>query len=818
MAEEKLYNVYPNPLASNEVKDSEKYGIEYGNFIVHEWLYGNDNSRYIKRKELFSYYESLRRNDVDVSKFKDILGINQDKAWTALDWTFVPIIPKFVDTIVDGFAVELFKIQAKGVDVASQKERFMYKRNLETKMLSKDLMAKFSQDVGIDVNPKGDIPDTSEELELHMELKYQTNKEIATEICVNKTLELNFWKETFNNIIQDITTFGVGATRNEVDQDKGIVQKRVDPKHLIYSFDQDETRDKRGCYYFAEVKILTVEEVKRQSNSKFSDEQLKKMASHYTGRFGNAAAVKEDNYADFNVEVIKFCFKTTRNEVYKKKYKGNIVEKEDTWQLHPDSKSKRIDGVFDVWYEGNLIPFADMIYGYKLMKHMVRPMSNINISHAPYCVYELNTPSMVARMEKFANEIQITVLKLQQLIATAKPQGAMIDIAALNDLNIGTGGLLEPIDAVDLYNQKGDLLWSSRNYEGDRNVAPPIQLLPNGIGQDLSQLINYYNQNVQMLYDVTGLNRVRDGSSPQAGALVGTQKIALAMSNNATKHIMNGALNILKNTAEIIVSRIQQMRLYGEELNKAIKGELGEKNVEVLQEANNLHLYEMSISIVVDMDEEERMDFNRLIEVALNNGILEIPDVIDLKATKNLKLANEYLKIKIKRRKREMQQMREREILLQSQSQAQAQIAVKNAEAQAAQTQMQADANKIQLETRVKAMLQAKDQEFQIMMENLKFQHEMQLKGLEVQANKELNKFKEDSKDKRTAIQATQQSKMVEQRNNQSPSIDFESQAELKAAMQASAPQELNPQIAPAPEGGTPENPERAMGTAELGM
>lgn len=817
---DKMYNVYPNPLAPNATKDSERYGIEYGNYIVHEWLYGGDNSRYIKRKEKFSYLESLRQNTVDVNKFKDILGINQDKAWTALDWSFVPIIPKFVDTIVDGFAIELFKVQAKGVDYASQDERSLYRKTLETEMLSKNFTEGFSKDLGMDLSSKTNAPDTEEELELHMQLNYQQDKEIASEICVNKILELNYWKETFNNILQDIVTFKVGASRNEIDQDKGIVQRYVNPKHLIYSSDPDNSRDKRGCYYFAEVKLLTIEELNRQSNGKFSEQDLKDMASGYSGRFGNAAQVKETNYSDFIIEVVKFCYKTTRNEVYKKKYKGNIIPKDDQWELHPNSKSKRIDGTYDVWYEGNLIPYSDKIYGYRLMKDMVRPMSNMNITHAPYCVYELNTPSMVERMEKFANEIQITILKLQQLIATAKPQGAMIDISALNDLNLGTGNLLSPMDVVDIYSQKGDLLWSSKNYEGDRVTIPPIQNLQNGIGQDLQQLINYYNQNLQMLYDVTGLNRVRDGSSPQAGALVGTQKIALAMSNNATKHILNGALTILKNSSEIIISRIQQMALYGQDLNTAIQGALGARNVKVLQEAKKLHLYEMSITIQVDMDEEDRMNFDNLIQVALTNGAIEIPDVIDLKATKNIKLASEYLKIKIERRKQRVQADKEQEIQMQAQAQAQAQIAVQQAEQQSVQVKMQLEQVKSQFDAQKEVMIMGKQAEMDVMMENLKHQHAMELAGLQVQANTELNKYKEGAKDNRTQIQATQQSSMIDQRTKDLPPTDFEMQARMKKEMEEQQQQpptgeQLNLSEPPTGEMGTPERP---ADTKEIGM
>lgn len=774
---DKTYDVYPDPLASNAVKDSEQYGIEYGRFIENDWLYGNDNSRYIRRKAEFSYYESLRDNTVNINKFKDILGINQDKAWTAIDWSFVPIIPKFIDTIVDGFPVELFKPLAEGVDYASQKERQLYRDTLETEMLSQDFAEQFSDATGVDFTSKVALPESSEELDLHMELNYQQDKEVAAEICIDKVLKDNFWDETFNHVIQDMVVFGVGAVRNEIDKDKGIVQRYVNPKHMIYSYDDTYTRDKRGCYYYAEVKILTVEEVNRQSNGKFTPEELKAIANNFTGRLDNEIEVRENNFYDFNVEVIKFCFKTTRNEVYKKKYKGNIVGKTDDWILHPASKSQRLEGTYDVWYEGNYIAYSEFIYGYQLMKDQVRPMSDVNKVLPPYTVYEINTPSMVKRMEKFANEIQITVLKLQQLIATAKPQGALIDIDALTDLNMGTGGLLDPIQVLDIYNQRGDLLYSSKNYDGERITVPPIQELANGIGQDLQQLINYYNQNLQMLYDVTGVNRVRDGSSNLTNQLVGTQQLALSQSNNATKHILNGAMNILKNVSEVIISRIQQMRLYGMELNRGLKSMLGERNVEVLQEANHLHLYEFSITIEVDIDEEERQEFNRLIEVALNNAAIEVPDVIDLKATKNLKLASEYLKLKINKRKREMQMMREREIQIQADAQAQAQIAVEQAKAEAAQMKMQEDQARLEFETRKEALLMGKKYEFDTMMENLRFQHELALKQLEVQSNKDLNKFKEDAKDNRTYKQAAQQSKMIDQRNKNMPAIDFEAQA-----------------------------------------
>jgi hypothetical protein len=778
---------FPNPFASNAEKDSETYGLGYGKFIEQEWLYGDSNSKYIKRKNRFQYLEDLRKNEVDVSKFKDILNINQDKAWTAIDWSFVPIIPKFVDVITDGFDSDLFKVLATGVDEVSQRERSQYKKNLETDMLTQDFSQQFSQDTGIDFTPKGYVPETPEELDLHMQMGYKQAREIASELIVDKVFKLNYWKETFNHVMQDIVTFRVGAVKNEVDKDYGIVQKYINPKYLIYSYDNENSRDKRGSYYYGEVKIVKVEDVKKAAPGKFTQEELQAMANNYTGRLGNGDAFRETEYLNFNVEIIKFCFKTTHNETYKKKYKSNLIKKDDTWELHPNSKSKKVSGTYDVWYEGNYVVGSNHIYGYRLMEDMIRPSDDINKVLPPYTVYETNTPSMVERMEKFANEIQITVLKLQQLIATAKPQGNLINIDALQEIDLGTGGLLKPIEALDIYNQRGDLLYAGRGIDGER-IDVPIQQLKNGIGSDLQQLMNYYNYNVQMLYDVTGLNRVRDGSAPTDRSGLGASRLALSMSNTATKHILNGALSILEREAQIVISRIQQMNIYGNEFDKSIKNALGRDNVQVLRDAYKLSEHKFDIDIEVAPTEEEKMELKDSLSMSVQSGAIDIPDKIDIEGTNNLKLANELLKIKIKKRRREDQQTKERQIALQGQSQAQAAQAQSQAAMQQKQVELQFDQQKQQFEAQMKAMLMSKEYELDALRDKQKFIYEKELKMMDNQVQYGKEKYKEDRKDKRTEIQATQQSEMIDQRTFDKPSKNFEAEGEMKRMFEQQVP------------------------------
>ena len=327
-----------------------------------------------------------------------------------------------------------------------------------------------------------------------------------------------------------------------------------------------------------------------------------------------------------------------------------------------------------------------------------------------------------------------------------------------------------------MFFQTGSVIGRSFTSEGDQNPGKvPIQQIQSGSGGNkIQSLITTYNYYLQMIRDVTGLNEARDGSMPDKNALVGVQKLAAANSNTATRHVLQSMLYLTAEAAECLSLRIADIIEYSPTRNAFIQA-IGAHNVATLDEMSKLHLYDFGIFIEMLPDEEEKAILESNIQAALQQQSIDLDDAIDLRNVRNIKLANQLLKVKRKKKLQRDQAMQQQNIQAQSQANQQAQLAAAQAEvqknqaltqqkAQLAQAQSQIDMQKMMAESELKKQLMA-----------LEFQYNMQLKGIEVEGQKSKEKEKEDRKDERTRIQASQQSELIEQRKSGKAPKNFES-------------------------------------------
>lgn len=765
---------YPNHNWTNEQKDTDDFGKDIGYMIKGDWL---DSGMYSSRLKHFYENEAMVNNEIDEAYYMKKLNLQAEDKCLFDTFSPIPMCQKFVEVVTGGFAIDLFRPLANGVDEISRGNKDKYERDIKVQMFSKDLVLAYSKASGIDFTSDKKLPDSVEELNIDMQINYKSQIEIAAELAIGNVFTLNNFPIIGHKNVRDLLVHGLSPVRCSVDPELGIKYEYVSPKDFVYSKYANDMEDLRDSDYFGEVTTMTVPQIRKMSKNKFTDDDYEKMASNRIETINHTYL--NDYEKTITVDVIKYAFKTTHTEVYKQRANGNLIKKPDTWELNPNSKSEVFRNDYDVWYEGYYIPGICKVFGHKKMINDVRPVGNVNKVMPPYAGYDIKKKSMVDNMKAFIEELNITAFKIRQIIINTKPDGLLIDMSSLTDIVIDGDKIFSAKDAVAEYRRYGDLMYQSKKDDGDPNGnALPITERASTIGTNLNALIVYFNQVMENLYDITGINKVRDGSTPNSKSLVGTQKMALAMSNNATKYISDGYITIVKNLSEITLSRIQQIGLMGGDLSTTLKNAIGSSNSKILVELYKLHKHEFVINIEVDMTEEERSSFEQLITISMNGGLIEVPDISDLRAIKNNKLANEALKIKIANRKKVIQEQKEREIQLQEQARAQADIAIQQATMQATQMELQAKQAEAQAQTQKELAILTMKAKYDFEMENLKFQHEMQLKTMEVQSNKELNKFKEDSKDKRTAIQATQQSQMVDQRQRGSMPIDFKTQAE----------------------------------------
>jgi len=356
------------------------------------------------------------------------------------------------------------------------------------------------------------------------------------------------------------------------------------------------------------------------------------------------------------------------------------------------------------------------------------------------------------------------------------PDGVYLDADGLAEVDLGNGTNYNPQEALNMFFQTGSVIGRSFTQDGDMNPGKvPIQEITSGSGgSKIQALIGNYNYYLQMIRDVTGLNEARDGSMPDKNALVGVQKLAAANSNTATRHILQSGLFLTAEVAEQLSLRISDIIEYSPTKDAFIQA-IGVHNVATLEEMQELHLYDFGIFIELQPDEEEKMMLENNIQMALQQQSIELEDAIDLREIKNIKLANQVLKIRRQKKQERDRQMQMENIQAQAQSNSQAAQASAQAEIQKNQAKASSDISIEEAKSIFETQRMQTEVNFKKELMELEFQYNMQLKGIEVDGMKDREKQKEDRKDERTKIQATQQSEMIEQRKSGKPPKNFES-------------------------------------------
>lgn len=782
---------FPNQFATEAEKASKEYGLKVGQGIQAEWFRKDGTSRYYDQWRDFNRLRLYARGEQSVAKYKSELAIDGDLSYLNLDWTPVPIIPKFVDIVVNGMNDRLFSVRAYAQDAMSAEKRNQYQDMIEGDMVAKDVLTKMSENFGIDpfvVNPN-ELPEDDEELNLHMQLKYKPAIEIAEEEAINTILAENHYQDTRKRVEYDITTVGIGIVKHEFLPGAGVQISYVDPANVVYSYTEDPYF--KDCFYWGEVKTLPINELLKIDPTLTREqlEEISKYSQSWYNYYNVGQFYENDMFYRDTATVMYFNYKTTKKFVYKKKITENggarVIEKDDTFnppvEMMQEAGFEKIEKTIDVWYEGVMVMGTNIVLKWQMMENMVRPKSSSQNAMPNYIavaprMYKGNIESLVRRMVPFADLIQITHLKLQQVIARVVPDGVFIDADGLNEVDLGTGAAYNPEDALRLYFQTGSVV--GRSYTGDgefNNARVPIQQLTSNSGQSkMAALIGNYNHYMEMLRTVTGLNEARDASTPDPNALVGVQKLAALNSNTATRHILDGVLFLTRTLSEALSCRVSDILEYAD-FRDEFAMQIGKYNVRLLDEIKHLYLHDFGIFIDVAPDLEERAQLEANIQMALSKGDINLEDAIDVREIKNIKMANQLLKVKRKKNFDQMQmaQMQQQQMKAQLNMQSQqmaAQTAAQKiqleaqAEMQVKQAQVAFDIERSKAEAMLKKELMAEE-----------FMYQMRIKGVEVEGLKGREKMKEDEKAKRIDRQNTQQSKLIEQRQKSLPSISFES-------------------------------------------
>ena len=776
-------NGYPSPLATNEEKADIKYGLDYFKAMYYDHS-KNSDVYHRDRKIRYSRNRAYAEGSQDIGKYKDLLDVQGDTAYLNIDFTPVSIIPKFVDVIVNGMVNQEYDIKAKSIDPIAAEERLNKKKQMYADMITKDFVEGLEDQTGIPLAPKGFVAKSSEEIDMFMAINYKQNVEIALEKAIDYTLDINDYDEVKRLMIRDLVVLGLCSSKIELSPSRGVIIRHVDPANLITSYSSKP--DFKNVRHAGEIYSMTIADLKQQAGDQFSEDDYQKIAKEYAGKNNNPMTYGDRAYYDngnetydydkFSVNVLDAEFITSHSLNYEKKenkFGGfSVNKKASNYKAPKNSKTKRenIGSSVKVVYTGKYIINTDYIFNYGMMENMPRSKSNLSETNLSYIIYQPNlykmkSKSLVDRMIPFADQIQLAHLKIQHVLAKARPKGAAFEIGSLENVSKGDGGTFTPLELQEIYDQTGNIYYRRIDDEGNMTGAVPISELENGIGRDFGTLINVYNHNLQMIRDVTGINEARDASQPSSEALVGVQKLALLASNNATRDINDAYLNVTKRTSQCISMRMQDLLNY-KGLHNMYSNVIGDTAMHSIDMMKKMSIHEFGITLEVAPSEEERQMMEQNIQVSLAQKELRLEDAIMIRSIRNIKMANQMLILRRTKYQEEQEaqarQASEQNAMIQQQSAQQA--------AQLRQQEMQAEVQMEQARIQAKnqAEMQLKQLEFQLKEQFEQSQHERRLREIELG-----NLGKEGAAsiqgEVRKAIQeqsAMNQSQLIEQRKD----------------------------------------------------
>ena len=778
-------SAFPSQVVPNAEKSSYEYGKQVAQAIESEWWrQGGNGTRFATSYNRFHTLRLYARGEQPVQKYKDELAINGDVSYLNLDWKPVPVISKFVDIVVNGLSQKGYELKAFAQDPVSLKKRTDYAEKIYEDMLAKPYKENVLKNIGIDLFNSSikDLPETEDELDLHMQLSYKQSIEIAEEEVINNTLSKNKFDLTKRRFNYDLVTLGIGVVKTNWNRANGVTVNYVDPARVIYSYTEDPNFE--DIYYVGEVKSLVIGEIAKEF-PQLDEEQLSRISK----QVGNRDQLYGwSTYDPDTIQVLYFEYKTYHTQVFKIKQTDQglekALEKPDSFDPPPNDGFERVARTIEVLYKGVKVIGNNELIAWSLAENMTRPFADttkVEMSYAMVAprVYQGRIDSLVNKITGFADMIQLTHLKLQQVMSRIVPDGVFLDMDGLAEVDLGNGTNYNPAEALNMYFQTGSIVGRSLTQEGEINRGKiPVQELTSSSGQaKIQSLIQTYQYYLQMIRDVTGLNEARDASTPDKDALVGLQKMAANASNVATRHILQSSLYLTLKTCENISLKIADSINFPLTLN-SLRNSISTYNASTLAEIQNLNMHDFGIFLQLEPEEEEQAELEQNIQIALKTGGIDLEDAIDIRQIKNIKLANDVLKQKRKRKQKQEQANQKQMIETQANANAEASERAAMAEVQKNQALTESDVNletaKSQLE--IQRMQQA-SQIKQLEME-IQFGYDLQLAQAQLGAATQKEKEIEDRKDKRTKIQATQQSQMIDQRKNDLLPTDFESQAD----------------------------------------
>lgn len=782
---------FPDPLAPQEEKLRDEYGLAYAKAIEAQWNGSSpDDSSINRRNREFHRNRKYANGTQDISIYKKLLNQldpnNNDGSLLNLDYSPVPILPKFSKIVVNKILSRNLYPNIEAVDPLSTSYKDREKKKMEILISNRAALLDLKQKHGIVINEDPDkIPETLEEAEILIGNNVKVDAEIAAQLSTEATLKWNdFSDTTYRRAVNDLVSCGMAVVKRVNDPSRGISLKYVDPKDFVHSYTEDPNFG--DISYAGSVRRISISELKRLAGDQLTEEQFKKIADKSKSRYGNNASSLNRTYYDnqarrtvygydeYIVELLEFEFLSTDRMFFEErgnKY-GNVGFYMQGYDYKPKKRGvyERTPHFLDVTnvYSGFYVMGCDYLFGYGLETNMPRNAYDLSKTTLSYSVVATNLDnmvpkSMISSVKGFADMLQLTHLKIQQAIAKAKPDGLVIDIEGLENVQLGKGGELQPLELHDIYEQTGVFYYRSKNPEGGFQ-NPPVREIGNNI-RNINELVGIYNHYLRMIRDVTGINEAMDASTPKGDALVGVREQAIAAGNNAIYDITNAAFLLYQRVCEDVVKCLQVIPKESI-LYQAYSNAIGQTNIDVVTSFEDLSMFNFGVYVKKDMDDRERQFLEQSIQMSLQQQKIDLEDAMAIRELKDVEQAEKLLALRRQKREAKTQQMAQENAQMQAQQAQQAAQAASQSRMQELQMEAQLEIQKIQAKAKSDLQVASMLHEFKKEIEMIKAQATLGFKTDDQEFKEKIEVLKEDRKDDRVEKQAVAQSKLMSQRKD----------------------------------------------------
>lgn len=673
MAEIKYYkNVFPSPIASDEEKKTKDFGLAVGKAIYGTALLGGTGSSYYATRNIkFNENRVFANGKQPFQVYLDLLGVNAKNSFVNLDYHPRAIAPKFRDILVNSIMERIERVECTGLSLDIKKRKDKKKNDAAFRMKEGEFVQELSAEAGVELeDPNAFTPESEEELDLWSELNDKEREELLMEEAIQFVLYNNDWESIKKEIAGDLVDTAMAWAQDYFDGCNRIRIRRIRPEMMVYG--STNTLDFRGLPYMGHVERMQITDV-RAMWPKIPEKDLYALAKSSVGLYGNPNDLINYNtdftlgytrpYDGFMVDVLFFEYRVTKYITILKSNDRNgnkIVEYvKDTYK--PQAEDKTVEKKpLPTIYRGAYLLGSEIIAEWGEQPNLLRNNEDAEDVRFSYSGYMLNNDgtmmpkSPIDAMKSSIIQMDLAVLKIQQHLASAAPDGVRMDIDAVTEIDLGQGiGKVGPMKLREIRLQTGDEYFSGKGMDGE-NKLPPMSDAIHSMGDKIQQFIAVYNFELNNIRDYIGVNEIKDGSgvNPRIGLQVMNNQIQA--SNTATAHIYGGYVKILENKSKNIAARLWDT-LKQSDVNSMYMKLLGQKNVDFIKRRKDITDSNYDVMISVDMSQDDKQFLELQVNTSLQAGTIELEDAIYIRKVPNLDKAIRYLAFIKKQRAKQKQ-------------------------------------------------------------------------------------------------------------------------------------------------------------------